>query len=143
MSTRLYNVMDKLVSRLENFDETIQTWIANHIADYVVERGTDGNWRYEKWNSGKYEIWYRGELSLAFNTLVATPIYSTAQQTIYYPETMAGVHYAEVNFQANTPHCLGAYISVTAIDRVQFFAKANTQSTFGGYVHIHVIGRWK
>ena len=26
-------------------------------ADYVVERGTSSSWHYEKWNSGKLELW--------------------------------------------------------------------------------------
>ena len=25
--------------------------------DYVVERGTSSSWHYEKWNSGKLELW--------------------------------------------------------------------------------------
>lgn len=25
--------------------------------DYIIERGTDGIWTYEKWNSGKAEAW--------------------------------------------------------------------------------------
>ena len=36
MSTRLYNVMNKLVSRLENFDDTIKNWMnTNHKWRYV------------------------------------------------------------------------------------------------------------
>lgn len=30
------------------------------IADYIVETKTSGNWKYEKWNSGKYVAWTTG-----------------------------------------------------------------------------------
>lgn len=30
------------------------------IADYIVETKTSGNWKYEKWNSGKYVAWNTG-----------------------------------------------------------------------------------
>lgn len=38
MSTRLYNVMNKLVSRLENFDGTIREWMKTNIGDNIDTR---------------------------------------------------------------------------------------------------------
>ena len=32
----------------------------NLIADWIVESKTSGNWKYEKWNSGKYVAWTTG-----------------------------------------------------------------------------------
>lgn len=32
---------------------------ATKMADFVVDQGTDNNWFYRKWNSGRYEAWLR------------------------------------------------------------------------------------
>lgn len=32
---------------------------ATKMADFIVDQGTDNNWLYRKWNSGRYEAWLR------------------------------------------------------------------------------------
>lgn len=45
--SRLYNILNKLVDAVISID------------DYVIEEGTSGDWKYQKWNSGKVEAWCR------------------------------------------------------------------------------------
>lgn len=41
----------------ETTPENIGAVPATAVADYIVERGTDGDWIFEKWNSGKAVCW--------------------------------------------------------------------------------------
>ena len=41
-------------------------------ADYVTEQGTSGNWTYRKWNSGKIEAWFHGEVTCSASTTVGS-----------------------------------------------------------------------
>ena len=42
------------------------------IADYIIETKTVGNWKYEKWNSGKAEAWTIGKQTVSGATSQGT-----------------------------------------------------------------------
>lgn len=56
-STGLYDKVIDTVNKLiaANKGET--------LADYVVAKGTSGNWYYQHWNSGRKEAWFNGSVS--------------------------------------------------------------------------------
>ena len=51
MQIQLQEVLQRIMSKLAKL---------NLIADWIVESKTSGNWKYEKWNSGKYVAWTTG-----------------------------------------------------------------------------------
>ena len=50
--------------------------IKNQAADYIVERGTFGDWTYEKWASGKAECWCKHNVTGKFTTARNAPFYA-------------------------------------------------------------------
>lgn len=53
--------------------------------DYPVERGSDGNWYYEKWNSGHCEIYGEFSKTLALTTSSANAYTTSGNQTELLP----------------------------------------------------------
>ena len=54
--------------------------------DYITERGTSGNWTYEKWNSGKVEAWYEGSVTPNTPTQNSTnKLYQSVSNTLAIP----------------------------------------------------------
>lgn len=51
------------------------------VADYVTESGTNGNWKYRKWKSGRYDAYYRGTINLAAGTAWQGGYYHAATST--------------------------------------------------------------
>ena len=45
------------------------------VADYIIERGTTGIWTYEKWASGKTEIWTKTACNYTENDQTGNPIH--------------------------------------------------------------------
>lgn len=50
--------------------------------DYVTAVGTTSSWNYRKWNSGKIEAWYRGNVSCSAATAVNNVYRSSYSLTI-------------------------------------------------------------
>lgn len=48
---------------------------ASALADYVIEEGTQSNWEYRKWNSGKVEAWRTITNSAAAGSVWVSPLY--------------------------------------------------------------------
>lgn len=44
-------------------------------ADYVIEDGIDGSWQYRKWNKGRIEAWYVGNVTMSATTSTSSGIY--------------------------------------------------------------------
>lgn len=53
-------------------------------ADYIVEQGTNGSWKYRKWNSGKIEAWGSQSYGSLVGAEWTSPIYYT-DQTVTIP----------------------------------------------------------
>ena len=51
-------------------------------ADHVIENGTSGNWKYRKWQSGKIEAWYAGDITGSRTTSSGSLHYCTFSTSI-------------------------------------------------------------
>lgn len=110
--------------------------------DYVVERGTDGNWMYEKWASGKYEAWCRVYTYYAITAASGGGFYQTSWITINFPSGFTGINYvgATVELGAGT---VTATIGSVSESRFTYSANRYGSISANGYTMAHVIGRWK
>jgi hypothetical protein len=125
---------------------TLQT-LVNGTADIVVDKGTSGNLTYRKWKSGVSEAWYYevlGEIPLT--TSMISGVWSNSLyngRIVNFPNglfidipTAVGNIYgsAYLNFQ------VASAIKSKMVYRI-WCPYSTTVS--GGYVSIHVIGKWK
>lgn len=125
---------------------TLQT-LVNGTADIVVDKGTSGNLTYRKWKSGVSEAWYYevlGEIPLT--TSMISGVWSNSSyngRIVNFPNglfidipTAVGNIYgsAYLNFQ------VASAIKSKMVYRI-WCPYSTTVS--GGYVSIHVIGKWK
>lgn len=116
------------------------------MADFVVERGTSGNWTYTKWNSGKCEQWYvgnpgsytvgttRGQLRSGGYLNYTYPVAFTAAPSVTVNATLTTdtyVVWAQASNHSNTG------ISVRIV------ASANIAANSSYSIHIHAVGTWK
>lgn len=117
------------------------------VADYVVAQGTSGNLTYQKWKSGVSEAWYYevlGEMPLT--TSMISGVWSNSSyngRIVNFPNglfidipTAVGNIYgsAYLNFQ------VASAIKSKMVYRI-WCPYSTTVS--GGYVSIHVVGKWK
>lgn len=61
-------------NNLNNPDITSLKIGGETVADWVIEQGTDGSWKYRKWKSGKIEAWTRWNVGTVAVT-TASPAY--------------------------------------------------------------------
>lgn len=117
----------------------------NLIADYVVETGISGKWRYRKWASGACELW-----SIAKFTIVFTTSYSSIMggyggnfnaSNDPFPFTVAD---GRVTASANIGNGIGFANTLSNGSMVHGFICGNNPTSAGGYLEsVHVTGRWK
>lgn len=112
-------------------------------ADYVVEQGTSGIWRYRKWNSGIAECWgtaTSGNFAPSTTTSggVSYRILSTSFPTSFFTTTPT----AQVNCKWGTgvSWASARTLSTTTLEYAVF--KLNNTSEAGD-MYIYAIGRWK
>ena len=55
---------------------------ATATKDYVTAKGTDSGWTYRKWNSGKVEAWFYGQMVFNGTTAAGSVWYGDATLTI-------------------------------------------------------------
>lgn len=89
--------------------------IVNAMADYVIEEGTDSNWKYRKWNSGRLEaewVWNVGQYTL--NTTEVSPIRVGADLTAPTPSIMTSgsVRVTLLGNSSNSPIFIEHYTDV-------------------------------
>lgn len=125
-------------------------WVMIGGVDCIVERGTSGIWRYEKWRSGKAECWGK---------TTVTGTFTTARNSVYAIDTLDTT---SANFPSSLFNTTPAFCNVTgqnastwnfpvgfvyslSSSSVSFFpvmtGKIQTSATFTYY--IHAIGTWK
>ena len=113
------------------------------IDDYIVERGTSGDWKYRKWNSGIAECFgyislgsisvsaagnlYRGTASVSLPA-----IFNDIPSNVHITNGDPLVHIISINGRATDANTVSAYVwkaTRSAVDSVQ--------------ASFHVIGTWK
>ena len=119
------------------------------VADYIVDEGTEGMWRYRKWNSGIAECWGKHKF---------TNIPVTAWGNIYMA-SCGSVNFPASFFNSDDVKCLafldagpngysgmlgyGGSIATTKDHTPDFMVSRGTQYTGDYYVTIYAIGTWK
>lgn len=104
------------------------------LADYVVEQGVRGNWRYRKWNSGMAECW--GSAVFSFET---TDGYSSI---MHFPAIFVGVPvitYSHGGANAFIQSCLAN----VAVDHFQLRCTGTTGYHTNIPCYAHLMGTWK
>ena len=120
---------------------TVEGILANlGIGDYVVERGGNGIWTYEKWNSGVAKCWGASNL----------PASTTPELKVVLPFNMADTKYVITLTPGHnggvltTPlrECnLNGGNSVRTVN--SFYVSAKCSSSYSVRFDMIVIGRWK
>lgn len=117
-------------------------------ADFVLEKGTSGNWTYRKWNSGISEAWYSNTPSpLGFTTNIASGIYSNDTFSNVLVNMPSGIFAlaptgSSINAASNVV-MMGqiASISTSQLSYRLWTSYSTTPSRI--HVQIYVFGRWK
>jgi hypothetical protein len=113
------------------------------FADYVVEEGTDGGWKYKKWKNGTYEM---------HGTFDLTPAEKTTMQgaTMYHTEPIKvkvpfNITTAIVSGSATMSFFLaeGKLLSSDTIGVVLFIPISYTEGRRNSIVSLHVTGEYK
>lgn len=133
--------------------KTLLTRILNWIGlvdDYIVERGTDGGWIYEKWNSGIAKAWFHEAFDPALTpsfTRQADGCYSStsgwSNHTITLPANLfTSVKYANCDVESNTyvVSCIPS-IGVNAMNIRAWTNFAASPKIVG--TAMEVVGTWK
>lgn len=113
--------------------------------DYIVERGTNGSWSYEKWNGGWIELW---------GTVKYTGINATSQSAgTYYDGTSKRTTIPVIQNIVNvvgtntSPQYSGVYLyNVENVNGATFDASFRAHSSASNAscgVKWHVVGWWK
>lgn len=132
-----------------NFNVPIKM-LGNSMADFVIERGTYGIWTYEKWYSGKAELFGRvsltnQEVSTAFGALYRSD-YVFSDGSHEYPFTFKETPIVTASY--TTTNNLGAFFWIGAavlMDRppTGYLVRHDSGYKSSGYVNYHVVGKWK
>ena len=117
-------------------------WMEERPADYVVAQGTSGIWTYQKWNSGKIELWTE--------SISHTVAFSTISSTLYLSNFTVTVPLVTKVIYANIQETAWHYAQWTTTTRnstnqiVCRYYSANQNGNGKTYTFMaHVIGTWK
>lgn len=111
--------------------------------DYVVEQGTIDGWTYEKWASGKIEMW-TNDYAVTMNawTSWVAPLYYT-YVTVNFPITLASDDfYAEAQCDSSNFGMVCSIRKRTTAKVEPCIARPNNTAT-STTLSVRVIGRWK
>lgn len=140
--------LDEAVQKVLNITSTpanIDAAVAQELEtiDYVIDRGTNGDWRYKKFASGDAVLWGIHDVS---------PTTSTQTGSMYYTESLevstpfSLVDQVVINATPATHVCFATnvYYSVPR-SAVGFRLVRNATFPSGGTVtvHLQVWGKWK
>ena len=138
---------DGKISHMTGMDEYEDgNWVWSDMkwitGDYVVEQGTTGIWKYQKWNSGKIELWTE--------SISHTVSYSTISNYLYLSSFTVTVPLVTSVTYANIQETDWHYAQWTTTTRNSTnqiacrYYSANTNGSGKTYTFMaHVIGTWK
>ena len=120
------------------------------LSDYVIEDGTDGDWHYVKYASGRSECWLNVEHvanswsqwtgSFYYNTSFSTPAYPT-NLFIAVPAVTTGLQKKTSDGNGLKFLATSTVASNTSYGSIRIIGLNQKTETF--YITIHAIGRWK
>lgn len=59
-----------------------------HAVDCVVEEGTSEDWKYRKWNSGRFDAWYKGTVTQAITSSAGNVYMASSTASILGPSAI-------------------------------------------------------
>lgn len=120
-----------------------QKIIESKPVDYIVEQGTSGFWKYEKWNSGKFVCYGNNSYAFLSNNPSGSIYYSNAT-TIDFP---SGFNEAPSYVSVTAHRPVGLYSSVvqgvTKSGLVMLIYTPYAVDEYNYNVSIYAVGRWK
>ena len=128
-------------------NNNINANVSTAIKDYIVERGTSGNWTYVKWNSGRAECW--GEHTGTVSSWTAWgSLYEATSHRFNYPSGLfktAPKYTATVHSSSDGVFGPESYLANSATQTPLFYAlRPNAGSTgLTVYYDIYAWGNWK
>ena len=125
---------------------------SNKVDDYIIERGTSGIWTYEKWASGKVELWGKNTVNtVASNWLASGNLFYYNLSTHVYPFTLNSVEFFDWNCEAPTGYMMFTLsnpasndgVSTSRVGRKALGRIVKPTIDFSVNIYYHVIGTWK
>ena len=118
----------------------------SHIADYIIEQGTDGVWTYEKWASGKAVCWCNtDEMTIEYSKLWGgVAHYDGVTYDLPTDLFKSAPHYATVNTLSGSGLLSNSINSITK-SNISWYAMChtNTPATYTVRFLIEAKGFWK
>ena len=131
------------VSALSDVVETYET-IMGGKTDYIVEQGTNGNWLYCKWYSGKAECWQTLNAGSKAMTSQEGSGYYAPHDTYALPAILKSGTTPTINVSASLSGAIGGFtIDYIANDEFRGYWWSTKSVTKNCYLNIHTIGVWK
>ena len=113
-----------------------------HYLDYIVERGTEGVWYYEKWSSGKAECRTVFSKNYSFDRSYLNGYLALNQIAEVYPFAFTSVPAVFIDGSGD-----GFVLSVvhqwSSVAQMYASPWTNTSGTKLTNVNAHIIGTWK
>lgn len=113
-------------------------------ADYIVEQGTDGGWKYRKWYSGTAECWRIAELGVTSWSSWGSWFYTAQNTNIVFPTGLfLDAPVAEVTRTGGIDSIpVITSVNATQINTV-YAVRPNASGTGSIWIAVHAIGKWK
>lgn len=121
------------------------------VGDYIVERGTDGNWSYEKWASGKAECYLSQSVVLnQFKVTASNLLYYDAIQPYNLPDFFVEIPIVFATIEDVSGDC---WLSRKKVDKAEGADCFNTGTTIlysylkletvNATINYKAVGKWK
>ena len=115
-----------------------------NVADFVIQQGTSGGWKFRKWESGVAEFWGTFESvavtkapNIPFNDLFYAGYASLSRHTML--QSVDVVNYS-INWTNGYDWCGKTVVSNT---KINFYLVSITDAPDTVQINAHIIGRWK
>lgn len=116
----------------------------SQLGDYVIAQGTSGIWKYQKWNSGKYECWGQADMGELTDVGPWGSMYYDRSPTVYYPITF--IERPRI-FVTRAYHSgSGIYVIQPCNQEtsyIDFYVASPREGSIEANFWLYVIGRWK
>lgn len=138
---KIFTILRNIITRAKNYtDNTF-----GQMADYVVEKGSSGNWTYRKWNSGRSEAWYSGSVTQNIQTGWGSVYFSGSNNNFSIPSGVFNSAPTVVAMVGNNSHMMGMSLTTgTTASNVQGYIWASrSEGNLTIMVRLYCSGTWK
>ena len=137
---------------INEYLKTLQSRIDTNeskIVDYVVEQGTDGNWTYSKWHSGRFDAWYvyNGAPTGGSHYATVGTLYGYRVENIQFPSACTPIntnYHVSATWTVAPGFAMSAgTVSTQTTTKFTVYCLASQNNKTTVIVNIYVTGRWK